>query len=370
MKLIIGIIMLLPSLACYVLQKNNTVLSSIATKCFFGENVAFEQRHDHYTDIKKIELKHMDSLPPDIFLYKNLKEIAVLFSPKLDFAKAFCAFSQFDSLEILSINANEMRHLPPEIGLLTHLKELNLAGNLLTSLPIEIKHCKELKKIDLSCQHNFSVDGKQVINSLQFNTNLETLDFTKSGIKEIPTSIVALSKLQIVELQDNDYINMPCPAYKMVAFKAYLGCKSYEKKWDCHNCICTLETCFKAHYSFFKYNAKGRIVALTEKDFLAVFAAPPQNLSGSFKTPNSFEEVKSLVFKGQTDFNTWIQVINATLVKVWLGDLKLSLFLGLLFSLSCISAMNWSEMSAKLVFLGIYCLINPFRFSFAPLSQL
>jgi len=90
----------------------------------------------------------------------------------------------------------------------------------------------------------------------------------------------------------------------MVTFKAYLGCKSYEKKWDCHNCMCTLETCFKAHYSFFKYNAKGRIVALTEKDFLAAFAAPPPQLLGSFKTPNSFEEVKSLAFKGQTDFKT------------------------------------------------------------------
>src|SRR5690554_1509893 len=76
-------------------------------------------------------------------------------------------------------------------------------------------------------------------------------------------------------------------------------------------------------------------------------------------------------------FIRWIQVLNATSLissnfcaKISFGFLYPNLFLGLLFKILITLSISCLFIFSKFVFLGKYCLTNPFKFSFAPLSQL
>jgi hypothetical protein len=53
-------------------------------------------------------------------------------------------------LKILRLPHNRIAHLPPEIGELKHLGELDLGDNQLTALPAEIGELENLEELDLS----------------------------------------------------------------------------------------------------------------------------------------------------------------------------------------------------------------------------
>ena len=82
-----------------------------------------------------------------------------------------------------------MSSLPPEIGELEQLEELNLRDNLLRDLPKEVENLKKLKVLNLSI-NNFSE-----IPSVVFQlSSLENLELVKIGLKILVTRYRSVKK--------------------------------------------------------------------------------------------------------------------------------------------------------------------------------
>ena len=123
-------------------------------------------------------------------------------------------------------------HLPPEIGELSNLRELNLSKNKLTTLPEEFGKLKNLTKLNLS-RNQLTKLPPQIGNlyelvafDLSFNKlvtlpctlgkliNLKVLDIIGNQLIRLPQEIGTLLNLNYLELEGNT--KLVYPPYSMV----------------------------------------------------------------------------------------------------------------------------------------------------------
>ncbi|MGD0341863.1 MAG: leucine-rich repeat domain-containing protein [Bacteroidales bacterium] len=76
-------------------------------------------------------------------------------NPKLNFKDVFILLSNLPDLKVLELNFDQIKKIPPEIGMLKNLEELIIDNNLMSDLPDEIGKLKNLKRIVLT-NNNFS----------------------------------------------------------------------------------------------------------------------------------------------------------------------------------------------------------------------
>jgi len=157
------------------------------------------------------------------------------------------AFQVPERVTRLSITRGEMKHLPPQLGTLIHLKELNISClENLEDLPKEIGNLKELEKLIIDngngCQMNVSIpesigslknlkvlrlygaldprgiDPQKSAAQSQFKAlpktiaklqNLEELGLGRNGIKTVPPQIASLRNLKKLGLDYNDIHELP-----------------------------------------------------------------------------------------------------------------------------------------------------------------
>ncbi len=105
---------------------------------------------------------------PDVSVMKSLEVLDVSYNPMVDLpelprlkelviveggwkdpAELVKRICQLTSLEVLYLDDVELEELPPEIGNLVNLKELNAANNHFVRLPDEIANLKNLKELYL-----------------------------------------------------------------------------------------------------------------------------------------------------------------------------------------------------------------------------
>ena len=122
-----------------------------------------------------------------------------------------CKNEEGDSLDLSSI---DLTTLPPEIGQLTALTELNLSNNQLSILPPEIGQLITLKELDLS--NNQLSSPPPEIGQL---TDLKQLDLSKNQISQLPQWICKLSALSELNLYDNQLITLPPEIAQLTAIK-------------------------------------------------------------------------------------------------------------------------------------------------------
>jgi len=91
----------------------------------------------------------------------------------------------------LVLHKSTITTLPPEIGKLTYLTNLNLEQNQLTALPNEIWQL----------------------------TKLESLDLSENSLTELPAGVSKLMKLKILNLSDNQVIAIPAEIGKLTNLK-------------------------------------------------------------------------------------------------------------------------------------------------------
>lgn len=103
------------------------------------------------------------------------------------------------TLEKLSIACNSFVTVPPEIGLLTGLRFLDLSFNMISKLPVELESLNVLERLNVS----FNPLGPTMPAVLPTIMSLIELNLDYTGIREIPPSMGDLMNLEGLQLEGN-----------------------------------------------------------------------------------------------------------------------------------------------------------------------
>ncbi|XP_021799923.1 disease resistance protein RPP4-like [Prunus avium] len=148
------------------------------------------------TAIKLIYCKSLVSLPTSIWKLKSLKSIDL--SLCLNFQHFPDVSEAMEHLEFLNLSETAVKEVPPSIGNLVALRNLDLCGcSNFVSLPTNIWKLKYLESLDLNGCCNFQ-HLPEISEAME---HLEFLNLSCTAVKEVPPSIgnlVALRKLHLV----------------------------------------------------------------------------------------------------------------------------------------------------------------------------
>ena len=111
---------------------------------------------------------------------------------------------QFTSLIELNLSGNQLTILPPDLAQLTSLIKLDLSGNLLTTLPPGISFLKNLTTLNLS-GNLFSALPQEICKLRK----LAALDLSGNQLTTLPPEICHLSNLEEIYLYDNPITSPP-----------------------------------------------------------------------------------------------------------------------------------------------------------------
>lgn len=166
--------------------------------------------------IKTLKIRGKDNyligLPPEIGYLHNLIEIDLTDCLLSKIPKEIGLLKKLKKLEL---NSNLFSELPKEIGELSHLKQLDICYNpLLTELPEEIGNLKSLEV--LNAHH----DNIQVIpKSISRLQSLKILNFDYNQLASVPDEICKLASLEIINLRHNQIKNLPVELIEIDSLK-------------------------------------------------------------------------------------------------------------------------------------------------------
>jgi len=104
----------------------------------------------------------------------------------------------------LYLNDNEIKTLPPEIGLLTNLQRLYLHNNKIVKLPPEIGSLSNLRELSL-----YNNQIKSLPPEIASLINLQRLYLDNNQIITLPPEIGSLINLQRLYLHNNQIVTLP-----------------------------------------------------------------------------------------------------------------------------------------------------------------
>ncbi|CAI9780286.1 unnamed protein product [Fraxinus pennsylvanica] len=114
---------------------------------------------------------------------------------------------------VLDVHSNQLKSLPNSIGCLSKLKILNVAGNLLQSLPQTIENCRLILSqipdtigFELLSLKKLSVNSNKLVflpHSTSHLTNLRVLDTRRNCLRSLPEDLENLINLQVLNISQN-----------------------------------------------------------------------------------------------------------------------------------------------------------------------
>jgi len=132
----------------------------------------------------------------------------------------------------LDLSGLRLKNIPDEVFILSHLKELDLFDNQLTSLSIQIQKLKNLEKLlvsknpikqlpsalqNLKALKTFKLDKGQLTDFpkvlLKMNS-LENISLEKNKLDFIPPAVADLPNLKLYDFRDNPVLNIPEGLFK------------------------------------------------------------------------------------------------------------------------------------------------------------
>ncbi|MCI0713847.1 MAG: leucine-rich repeat domain-containing protein [Chloroflexi bacterium] len=135
---------------------------------------------------------------------KDLRQLEVLYFAGTVLSELPPEIGFLVGLRELDLSYHNLTTLPPQIGNLTSLEILNLYENRLTELPPEIGNLTALENLHLS--NNQLVQICPEIGNL---TNLDQLYLDTNNLREIPPEIGNLTSLEMLTLAGNQIIELP-----------------------------------------------------------------------------------------------------------------------------------------------------------------
>ncbi|CEG43992.1 dna replication licensing factor mcm3 [Plasmopara halstedii] len=101
-----------------------------------------------------------------------------------------------DTLLVLNVSDNQLIHLSESIGNLELLRELLVANNRITTLPIQLARCVNLRKLDFRCNRLTVIPRR-----LQ---NLRVLNVGYNKLTQLPYTLCDCSSLEQVDCEGNE----------------------------------------------------------------------------------------------------------------------------------------------------------------------
>lgn len=157
-------------------------------------------------NLKKMDLDFGSStgMPPEISMLTSLRELKLEDSWKS--YEAMQHVSALTQLVKLQFDYYGDSTLPSEIGQLKHLQYLEIGKSKLKTLPAETGNLSELHEFSLSADWGQEILIPHEIGRL---SKLEKLTFSGCHIKTLPDEICELTNLQTLNLWDNDLGELP-----------------------------------------------------------------------------------------------------------------------------------------------------------------
>jgi internalin A len=142
-------------------------------------------------------------------LLKVIKEAAENEYPTLDLSGKQLTelppeIGQLTGLIELNLSYNQLTELPPEMGQLTSLRMLYISGNPLKDLPSEIWRLTSLEVLDL-----MNVQLTKLPPEIRQLANLTRLDLERNQLTELPPEIGQLANLSWLDLNGNQLTELP-----------------------------------------------------------------------------------------------------------------------------------------------------------------
>lgn len=194
------------------LSKKN--LTKVPTKVF--KNTQLE--------VLLLDNNQLKNLPPETQSLRNLKYLDISNNKCTDLP---ALTGKLLKLRFLNLSKNDLKDLPPEIGGLKHLENLDISNNSLADLPDQISNMVKLKSINLIFNEFNSLpegikDLKELITlELKNNKieklpswlkeleNIKQLDLSKNRLYKHSINVESLTNLRSLSLMDNDLKQLP-----------------------------------------------------------------------------------------------------------------------------------------------------------------
>ncbi|BFZ13292.1 hypothetical protein BsWGS_16331 [Bradybaena similaris] len=115
------------------------------------------------------------------------------------------AIGKLDNVCQLQLKNNKLKSLPDEIGLLARLQVLNLGNNALEEFPAILQHLRSLEKLHLFGNKITHIDS----NALNGFQHLIFLNLNGNKLQKLPLQICNLTSLQHLSLDNNQITELP-----------------------------------------------------------------------------------------------------------------------------------------------------------------
>ncbi|XP_035021225.1 leucine-rich repeat-containing protein 2 isoform X8 [Hippoglossus stenolepis] len=139
-------------------------------------------------------------------------------------------------LLVLQIPKNSIEELPPAIGKLTGLRELNVSYNRLSKVPPELGHCENLERLELAGNYNLS----ELPFELSSLKRLVHLDIAENRFVSIPVCTLRMSGLQLLDLSNNGLSDLPQDMDRLEQLVTLFLHKN--KLWYLPHCLSNIST--------------------------------------------------------------------------------------------------------------------------------
>lgn len=154
------------------------------------------------TNLKKLQIESgINQLPPEIGLLTQLEELE-LWNTNLETLPP--EIGQLKQLRLFDVSSLQLKTLPKEFGEMTALEKIDLEGNHLVSLPDEFCRLGKLTELDLS-------DNQLEALPAEFGklVRLEKLDLSSNNLSSLPSSIGNLTALIELDAVSNPLTSLP-----------------------------------------------------------------------------------------------------------------------------------------------------------------
>lgn len=162
--------------------------------------VKFEPKEiENWEDIEELDLQanELSELPDDIKTHRGLVDLNLF---ENNFSSVPASIFCLSQLMYLNLGFNRITTLPGNIGKLKNLKILDLSFNQLDSLPSELGELMNLEQ--LIVHHNCLTGLPKEIGDM---TGLKHIALSDNNLSSLPEEILKLKNLKTIELQNNSF---------------------------------------------------------------------------------------------------------------------------------------------------------------------